>query len=60
MSDRSTLKFNETMYKASFAGFVDVDLADKKLSLRSLVTSLSIVNQKSKRTFESKLLKFFL
>ncbi|KAK4730698.1 hypothetical protein R3W88_023686 [Solanum pinnatisectum] len=34
---RSTLKFNETMYKVSFAGFVDVDLADKKLSLRSLI-----------------------
>lgn len=27
------------MYKPSFAGYVDVDLADKKLSLRSLVSS---------------------
>lgn len=27
----------EDLYKPSFAGFVDVDLADKKLSLRSLV-----------------------
>lgn len=26
------------MYKPSFAGFVDVDLSDKKLSLRSLVS----------------------
>ncbi|XP_009804784.1 beta-fructofuranosidase, insoluble isoenzyme 1-like [Nicotiana sylvestris] len=34
---RSTLKYNETMYKPSFAGYVDVDLADKKLSLRSLI-----------------------
>ncbi|XP_060201155.1 beta-fructofuranosidase, insoluble isoenzyme 1-like [Lycium barbarum] len=35
---RSTLKHNETMYKPSFAGYVDVDLAaNKKLSLRSLI-----------------------
>ncbi|CAN4121326.1 unnamed protein product [Withania somnifera] len=34
---RSTLKHNETMYKPSFAGYVDVNLADKKLSLRSLI-----------------------
>ncbi|XP_055812319.1 beta-fructofuranosidase, insoluble isoenzyme 1-like [Solanum dulcamara] len=34
---RSTLKYNETMYKVSFAGYVDVDLTDKKLSLRSLI-----------------------
>ncbi|KAJ8537622.1 hypothetical protein K7X08_014162 [Anisodus acutangulus] len=35
---RSTLKHNETMYKPSFAGYVDVDLvATKKLSLRSLI-----------------------
>ncbi|KAF7838709.1 beta-fructofuranosidase, insoluble isoenzyme 1-like [Senna tora] len=32
----SSLK-KEGLYKPSFAGFVDVDLADKKLSLRSLI-----------------------
>lgn len=43
MFDRSTLKKNETMYtnKSSFAGYVDVDLKDNKLSLRSLVSSRS-------------------
>lgn len=30
------------MYKPSFAGFVDVDLSDKKLSLRSLVSFFGI------------------
>ena len=28
------------LYKPSFAGFVDVDLTDRKLSLRSLVSPL--------------------
>ncbi|XP_060177034.1 beta-fructofuranosidase, insoluble isoenzyme 1-like [Lycium barbarum] len=36
-ASRSTLKNETTMYKPSFAGYVDVDLADKKLSLRSLI-----------------------
>lgn len=35
---RSTLKHSEAMYKPSFAGYVDVDLVGKKLSLRSLVS----------------------
>lgn len=39
---RSTLENDKTMYKPSFAGYVDVDLADKKLSLRSLVSFLHI------------------
>ncbi|CAN4118813.1 unnamed protein product [Withania somnifera] len=34
---RSSLKNGTTMYKPSFAGYVDVDLVDKKLSLRSLI-----------------------
>ncbi|XP_060201157.1 beta-fructofuranosidase, insoluble isoenzyme 1-like isoform X2 [Lycium barbarum] len=34
---RSTIRHNEAMYKPSFAGYVDVDLVDKKLSLRSLI-----------------------
>nr|XP_016448642.1 PREDICTED: beta-fructofuranosidase, insoluble isoenzyme 1-like isoform X2 [Nicotiana tabacum] len=34
---RSTLKHSEAMYKPSFAGYVDVDLVGKKLSLRSLI-----------------------
>ncbi|KAM3341454.1 hypothetical protein P3S68_029089 [Capsicum galapagoense] len=34
---RSTLRHNEAMYKPSFAGYVDVDLVHKKLSLRSLI-----------------------
>ena len=33
----SSLTSDPTMYKPSFAGFVDVDLTDRKLSLRSLV-----------------------
>nr|ADM47341.1 apoplastic invertase [Solanum tuberosum] len=36
-ASRSSLKNETTMYKPSFAGYVDVDLADKKLSLRSLI-----------------------
>ncbi|XP_055807738.1 beta-fructofuranosidase, insoluble isoenzyme 1-like isoform X2 [Solanum dulcamara] len=36
-ASRSTLRNNSKMYKPSFAGFVDVDLSDKKLSLRSLI-----------------------
>ncbi|MCD7468252.1 Invertase [Datura stramonium] len=36
-ASKSTLKNDEKMYKPSFAGFVDVDLSDKKLSLRSLI-----------------------
>ncbi|CAN4117321.1 unnamed protein product [Withania somnifera] len=34
---RSTMRQNKAMYKPSFAGYVDVDLIDKKLSLRSLI-----------------------
>ncbi|KAF5953940.1 hypothetical protein HYC85_006796 [Camellia sinensis] len=33
----SSLEKNKLWYKPSFAGFVDVDLADNKLSLRSLI-----------------------
>nr|XP_016468329.1 PREDICTED: beta-fructofuranosidase, insoluble isoenzyme 1-like [Nicotiana tabacum] len=37
-ASRSTLEIGKTMYKPSFAGYVDVDLAkNKKLSLRSLI-----------------------
>ncbi|XP_071719973.1 beta-fructofuranosidase, insoluble isoenzyme 1-like [Rutidosis leptorrhynchoides] len=36
-SDASTSSLNQDAYKPSFAGFVDVDLAEKKLSLRSLI-----------------------
>ncbi|KAL7133597.1 hypothetical protein ABFS83_12G151800 [Erythranthe nasuta] len=34
---RSTLKEGNGAYRPSFAGFVDVDLTEKKLSLRSLI-----------------------
>ncbi|KAJ8532693.1 hypothetical protein K7X08_015582 [Anisodus acutangulus] len=34
---RSTIRHNEAMYKPSFAGYVEVNLVDKKLSLRSLI-----------------------
>jgi beta-fructofuranosidase len=34
------------LYKPSFAGFVDVDLTDKKLSLRSLVWSFHYLSLK--------------
>ncbi|KAI4300501.1 hypothetical protein L6164_033872 [Bauhinia variegata] len=33
----SSLRQEDKMYKPSFGGFVDVDLSDKKLSLRSLI-----------------------
>ncbi|KAJ7971585.1 Beta-fructofuranosidase, insoluble isoenzyme 1 [Quillaja saponaria] len=33
----STVKDSDKIYKPSFAGYVDVDLTDKKLSLRSLI-----------------------
>nr|AEV46321.1 apoplastic invertase [Solanum tuberosum] len=36
-ASRSTLKNDKTMYKPSFAGYVDVDLINKTLSLRSLI-----------------------
>jgi len=36
-ASKSSLENKEHMYKPSFAGFVDVDLTDKKLSLRSLI-----------------------
>ncbi|CAI9778923.1 unnamed protein product [Fraxinus pennsylvanica] len=36
-SDESSSSLEEGLYKPSFAGFVDVDLTDKKLSLRSLI-----------------------
>ncbi|PWA41181.1 Concanavalin A-like lectin/glucanase superfamily [Artemisia annua] len=36
-SDASTSSLNQNLYKPSFAGFVDVDLAEKKLSVRSLI-----------------------
>ncbi|KAA8518559.1 hypothetical protein F0562_016033 [Nyssa sinensis] len=36
-SDASSSSLKGGLYKPSFAGFVDVDLADKKLSLRSLI-----------------------
>ncbi|XP_060176664.1 beta-fructofuranosidase, insoluble isoenzyme 1-like [Lycium barbarum] len=36
-ASRSTVRDNKKMYKPSFAGYVNVDLSDKKLSLRSLV-----------------------
>lgn len=36
-ASKSSLENKEDMYKPSFAGFVDVDLTDKKLSLRSLI-----------------------
>nr|AEV46326.1 apoplastic invertase [Solanum tuberosum] len=36
-ASRSTLKNDKTMYKPSFAGYVDVDLTNKTLSLRSLI-----------------------
>ncbi|KAK6231856.1 hypothetical protein SCA6_001929 [Theobroma cacao] len=35
-SDARSSSLKDGLYKPSFAGFVDVDLADKKLSLRSL------------------------
>lgn len=34
---RSSLK-DQGLYKPSFAGFVDVDLKDQKISLRTLVS----------------------
>ncbi|KAM3205093.1 beta-fructofuranosidase, insoluble isoenzyme 1 isoform X2 [Capsicum annuum] len=36
-ASRSSVRNNIKIYKPSFAGFVDVDLSDKKLSLRSLI-----------------------
>ncbi|MCD7473573.1 Invertase [Datura stramonium] len=36
-ASRSSVRNVEKMYKPSFAGYVDVDLTDKKLSLRSLI-----------------------
>ncbi|KAL2508821.1 Beta-fructofuranosidase [Forsythia ovata] len=36
-SDASSSSLSEGLYKPSFAGFVDVDLTDKKLSLRTLI-----------------------
>ncbi|XVF41803.1 hypothetical protein PTKIN_Ptkin01aG0309900 [Pterospermum kingtungense] len=36
-SDARSSSLKDGLYKPSFAGFVDVDLADKKLSLRSLI-----------------------
>ncbi|PWA35521.1 glycoside hydrolase, family 32 [Artemisia annua] len=36
-SDASTSSLNKNEYKPSFAGFVDVDLIKKKLSVRSLI-----------------------
>ncbi|TYI32892.1 hypothetical protein ES332_A04G093900v1 [Gossypium tomentosum] len=36
-SDARSSSLENGIYKPSFAGFVDVDLADKKLSLRSLI-----------------------
>ncbi|KAI9380388.1 hypothetical protein POPTR_016G077500v4 [Populus trichocarpa] len=36
-SDARSSSLGEGLYKPSFAGFVDVDLTDKKLSLRSLI-----------------------
>ncbi|PON82874.1 Glycoside hydrolase [Trema orientale] len=36
-SDASSSSLGEGLYKPSFAGFVDVDLTDNKLSLRSLI-----------------------
>ncbi|KAF3441635.1 hypothetical protein FNV43_RR15550 [Rhamnella rubrinervis] len=36
-SDARSSSLGQHLYKPSFAGFVDVDLADKKLSLRSLI-----------------------
>ncbi|XP_074285941.1 beta-fructofuranosidase, insoluble isoenzyme 1 [Silene latifolia] len=36
-SDATSSSLGKNLYKPSFAGFVNVDLADKKLSLRSLI-----------------------
>ncbi|GMH30134.1 hypothetical protein Nepgr_031977 [Nepenthes gracilis] len=36
-SDASSSSLDQTLYKPTFAGFVDADLADGKLSLRSLI-----------------------
>ncbi|KAK8562141.1 hypothetical protein V6N12_049190 [Hibiscus sabdariffa] len=36
-SDARSSSLKDGLYKPSFAGFVDVDLSDKKLSLRSLI-----------------------
>ncbi|KAK2973567.1 hypothetical protein RJ640_030692 [Escallonia rubra] len=36
-SDATTSSLKDGLYKPSYAGYVDVDLADKKLSLRSLI-----------------------
>ncbi|PHU05648.1 Beta-fructofuranosidase, insoluble isoenzyme CWINV2 [Capsicum chinense] len=36
-ASRSTLENGKTMYKPSFAGYVDVELTNKTLSLRSLI-----------------------
>ncbi|KAE8692524.1 Beta-fructofuranosidase, insoluble isoenzyme CWINV4 [Hibiscus syriacus] len=36
-SDARSSSLRDGLYKPAFAGFVDVDLADKKLSLRSLI-----------------------
>ncbi|KAK7345316.1 hypothetical protein VNO77_15918 [Canavalia gladiata] len=36
-SDARSSSLKKELYKPSFAGFVDVDLADKKLSLRTLI-----------------------
>ncbi|KAA8516741.1 hypothetical protein F0562_017061 [Nyssa sinensis] len=36
-SDATSSSFKKGLYKPSFAGFVNVDLSDKKLSLRSLI-----------------------
>ena len=47
--DQSTMlvcssSLKEGLYKPSFAGFVDVDLADQRLRLRSLVCCLISTN----------------
>ncbi|WMV52132.1 hypothetical protein MTR67_045517 [Solanum verrucosum] len=36
-ASRSSVRNHKKMFKPSFAGYVDVDLTDKKLSLRSLI-----------------------
>ncbi|GAB4833365.1 Invertase [Ancistrocladus abbreviatus] len=41
-SDDSRSSLNESPYKPSFAGYVDVDLTERKLSLRSLIDNSAV------------------
>lgn len=48
--DRSSVRNHEKMYKPSFAGYVETNLTDKRLSLRSLVSYFFSFRIKSTQT----------